>query len=86
MVGYDGFEGTCLFFPCFFPLDVSLGRHALQLIWGSSTQSRGVDHLDMKVAGNIIVQHCCGIMMYFVVLWWVMVVLWQPVCFSMLFH
>ena len=39
-----------------FPLDVSLGRHTLKLIWGSSTWSRGVDYLDMKVAGNIIVQ------------------------------
>ena len=84
MVGYGGFVATRLFFHVF-PLDVSLGRLTLKLIWWSSTWSRGVDYLDMKVAGNIIVQHCCGIMMYFGVLWWVMMVLRQPVCFSNFF-
>ena len=55
MVGYGGFVATRLFFHVF-PLDVSLGRLALKLIWWSSTWSRGVDYLDMKVAGNIIAQ------------------------------
>ena len=55
MVGCGGFVATWLLFHVF-PLDVSLGRHTLKLIWGSSTWSRGVDYLDMKVAGNIIAQ------------------------------
>ena len=65
---------NCLFFHVV-PVDVSLGRHTLKSIWGSSTWSRGADYLDMKVDGNIIVQYCWGIMIYFGILWLVMVVL-----------
>ena len=39
-----------------FPVRVSLGRYALKLIRGSSTWSKGVDYLDVEVAGNIIFQ------------------------------
>ena len=69
-----------------FPVRVSLGRYALKSIRGSSTWSKGVDNLDVEVAGNIIVQSCLGNLENFDVLCWVMTVLKQLVCFSLFFH